>query len=164
MGRNHLVYGENTEITYLTNIMLGFIGVCGTLGTILFFLGQVVFGGIAVATVVLIGFMVWNINRKQYQKVDGSFLYNEKEVSIHIDIYGKMRKKKPVVVHYGEDEIPMQFVEGRTFAKKLAFMLDENTPCVLTINRIKRAVSVTIDNTVVVDNNYVNKEYKLPNE
>ena len=41
-------------------------------------------------------------------------------------------------------------------------MLDENTPCVFEINRKKMGVTVTIDGKTVVDNNYVSKEYLLP--
>ena len=93
MGKNRLVYGENTEITYLIKLLTGMLLVCGGIGVLLIALGQVVFGCIGLAAVVLIAIIVLSELRKQYQKIDGSFLYNEKEVSVHIDIYGKMRKK-----------------------------------------------------------------------
>ena len=99
MGRNRLVYGENTEITYLIQILTGMMLICLGIGVLLILLGQMAFGGIGLASAVLIAIIVLCERRKQYQKVDGSFLYNEKEVSVHIDIYGKMRTKKPVILH-----------------------------------------------------------------
>lgn len=162
MGKNRLVYGENTEITYLVNILMGMMLICMGVGGLLVILGQVAFGGIGFASAVLILILVLLETRKQYQKVDGSFLYNEKEVSVHIDIYGKMRTKRPVKMKYGDKEIEMSSSEGGKYAKTLTFMLDENTPCVFEINRKKMSVSVTINGTIVVDNNYVRKEYLLP--
>lgn len=162
MGKNRLVYGENTEITYLVKILVGMMMICGGVGVLLILLGQLAFGGIGLASAALIAIIVCAERRKQYQKVDGSFLYNEKEVSVHIDIYGKMRTKRPVVMKYGEKEITMSSSEGGKYAKTLTFMLDENTPCVFEINRKKLSVSVTIDGKTVVDNNYVRKEYLLP--
>ena len=74
-------------------------------GILLIILGQVAFGGIGLASAVLIAVIVFAERRKQYQKIDGSFLYNEREVSIHVDIYGKMRTRKPVVLKYGDKDI-----------------------------------------------------------
>lgn len=162
MGKNRLVYGENTEISYLVGLLTGMIGVCGGIGVLLILLGQVVFGGISLASIVVIAIVLFSENRKQYQKVDGSFLYNEKEVSVHIDIYGKMRKKKPVILKYGDKDITLHASEGKKFAKTLIFMLDENTPCVFEIDRKKKGINVTIGDKVIVDNNYVRKEYLLP--
>ena len=56
----------------------------------------------------------------------------------------------------------MSSSEGGKYAKTLTFMLDENTICIFEINRKKMAVTVTIDGKTVVDNNYVRKEYLLP--
>ena len=162
MGKNRLVYGENTEITYLVRLLCIMMAVCGGLGLLLIILGQIVFGGIGLASAVVISIIVFCERRKQYQKVDGSFLYNEREVSVHIDIYGKMRTKCPVILKYGDEEITMSSSEGGKYAKSLTFMLDENTPCVFVINRKKMGVSVTIGEQTVVDNNYVRKEYLLP--
>ena len=81
---------------------------------------------------------------------------------MHIDIYGKMRKKKPVILKYGDEEILLQSSEGGKFAKSLTFLLDENTPCVFEIDNKKKAITVKIDEKVVVENNYVRKEYLLP--
>ncbi len=162
MGKNRLVYGENTEITYLIKILVGMMAICSGIGVLLILLGQVAFGGIGLASAVLISIIILSERRKQYQKVDGSFLYNEKEVSVHIDIYGKMRTKRPVVMKYGDKEITMSSSEGGKYAKTLTFMLDENTICIFEINRKKMGVSVTIDGKTVVDNNYVRKEYLLP--
>lgn len=162
MGKNRLVYGENTEITYLIKILVGMMTICSGIGVLLILLGQVAFGGIGLASAVLISIIIVSERRKQYQKVDGSFLYNEKEVSVHIDIYGKMRTKRPVVMKYGDKEITMSSSEGGKYAKTLTFMLDENTICIFEINRKKMAVTVTIDGKTVVDNNYVRKEYLLP--
>lgn len=162
MGKNRLVYGENTEITYLIRILVGMMLICLGIGVLLMLLGQMAFGGIGLASAVLIAFIVMSERRKQYQKVDGSFLYNEKEVSVHIDIYGKMRTKRPVVLKYGEKEITMSSSEGGKYAKSLTFMLDENTSCVFEINRKKMGVNVIIGDKIVVDNNYVRKEYLLP--
>ena len=162
MGKNRLVYGENTEITYLIQILTGMLLICFGIGVLLILLGQMAFGGIGLASAVLIAIIVLCERRKQYQKVDGSFLYNEKEVSVHIDIYGKMRTKCPVILKYGDEEITMSSSEGGKYAKSLTFMLDENTPCVFVINRKKMGVSVTIGEQTVVDNNYVRKEYLLP--
>lgn len=164
MGKNRLVYGENTEITYLVRLLTGMMVICGGIGLLLIFLKQMVFGGIGLAAAALIAIIVFCEYRKQYQKIDGSFLYNGKEVSVHIDIYDKMRKKRPVYMNYGEEKIAMEDSEGAKYAKTLLFMLDENTPCLFTINRKKMAVSVKIGDTVVVDNNYVRKEYMLPDE
>ncbi len=163
MGKNRLVYGENTENSYLMKIMSVFMAICGSIGVLLIALGQVIFGCIALAAILVIGVVLLSESRKQYQKVDGSFLYNGQEVSVHIDIYGKMRTQKPVVMHYGEKEIPLHSSEGARFAKSLTFLLDENTPCVFTINRKKKGVDVKIGNEIIVDNNYVRKEYLLPN-
>lgn len=162
MGKNRLVYGENTEITYLIKILVGMMAICSGIGVLLILLGQVAFGGIGLASAVLISIIIVSERRKQYQKVDGSFLYNEKEVSVHIDIYGKMRTKRPVVMKYGNKEITMSSSEGGKYAKTLTFMLDENTICIFEINRKKMAVTVTIDGKTIVDNNYVRKEYLLP--
>ena len=162
MGKNRLVYGENTEITYLIRILVGMMLICLGIGVLLMLLGQMAFGGIGLASAVLIAFIVMSERRKQYQKVDGSFLYNEKEVSVHIDIYGKMRTKRPVVLKYGEKEITMSSSEGGKYAKSLTFMLDENTSCVFEINRKKMGVNVIIGDKIVVGNNYVRKEYLLP--
>lgn len=162
MGKNRLVYGENTEITYLIKILVGMMAICSGIGVLLILLGQVAFGGIGLASAVLISIIILSERRKQYQKVDGSFLYNEKEVSVHIDIYGKMRTKRPVVMKYGDKEITMSSSEGGKYAKTLTFMLDENTICIFEINRKKMAVTVSIDGKTVVDNNYVRKEYLLP--
>lgn len=162
MGKNRLVYGENTEITYLIKILVGMMAICSGIGVLLILLGQVAFGGIGLASAVLISIIIVSERRKQYQKVDGSFLYNEKEVSVHIDIYGKMRTKRPVVMKYGDKEITMSSSEGGKYAKTLTFMLDENTICIFEINRKKMAVTVTIDGKTIVDNNYVRKEYLLP--
>lgn len=162
MGRNRLVYGENTEISYLSKLMKVFMGICLAIGVLLICLTEYVFGGIALAAVLIILIMFFNVNRKQYQKVDGSFLYREKEISIHIDIYGKMRKKRPVVIKYGDKEILMDSSEGGKFARTLRFMLDSETPCVLEISRKKKGVTVKIANETVVDNNYVRKDYLLP--
>lgn len=162
MGKNRLVYGENTEITYLVRILSAMMCICGGIGVLLILLGQVAFGGIGLASAVLILILILLERRKQYQKVDGSFLYNEREVSVHIDIYGKMRTKRPVKMQYGDQEIEMSSSEGGKYAKSLTFMLDENIPCVFEINRKKMSVSVTIDGKTVVDNNYVRKEYLLP--
>ena len=162
MGKNRLVYGENTEITYLIQILTGMMLICFGIGVLLILLGQMAFGGIGLASVVLIAIIVLSERRKQYQKVDGSFLYNDKEVSIHVDIYGKMRTKKPVVLKYGDSKIEMISSEGGKYAKSLTFMLDENTPCVFVINRKKMGVTVTIAGQMIVDNNYVRKEYLLP--
>ncbi len=162
MGKNRLVYGENTEISYMAKIMTVFMGICLTIGVLLIGLTEYVFGGIALAAVLVILIMFMNIHRKQYQKVDGSFLYREKELSMHIDIYGKMRKKRPVVIKYGDKEILMESSEGGKFARTLRFMLDENTPCILEINRKKKGVTVKIAGETIVDNNYVRKEYLLP--
>ena len=162
MGKNRLVYGENTEITYLVRILVGMMAICTGIGILLIILGQVAFGGIGLASAVLIAVIVFAERRKQYQKVDGSFLYDGKEVSVHIDIYGKMRTKRPVILKFGDEEIRMSLSEGGKYAKSLTFMLDEKTQCVFDINRKKMAVSVTIDGKTVVDNNYVRKEYLLP--
>lgn len=162
MGKNRLVYGENTEITYLVNLLTGMMLICMGVGGLLLLLGQMAFGGIGFASALLILILVLLERRKQYQKVDGSFMYNEKEVSVHIDIYGKMRTKRPVKMKYGDEEILMSSSEGGKYAKKLTFMLDENTPCVIEINRKKMGVNVTIGGTLIVDNNYVKKEYMLP--
>ncbi len=162
MGRNRLVYGENTEISYLVRILTGMMFICTGIGLLLILLNQVAFGGIGLASAVLIIFIIISERRKQYQKIDGSFLYNEREVSIHVDIYGKMRTKRPVVLKYGDEEIAMNSSEGGKYAKSLTFMLDENTPCVFVINRKKLGVTVTIAGQTVVDNNYVRKEYLLP--
>lgn len=162
MGKNRLVYGENTEISYLIKIMTGMMIICGVIGLLLMALGQIAFGGIGFAAVLVIAIIVFSESRKQYQKVDGSFLYNEREVSVHIDIYGKMRTMKPVILKYGDKEIALQSSEGGKFAKTLIFMLDENTPCVFEIDRKKRGITVKIDDKIVVDNNYVRKEYLLP--
>lgn len=162
MGKNRLVYGENTEITYLVKILAGMMAICCGIGVLLIVLGQVAFGCIGLASAVVISIIVFSERRKQYQKVDGSFLYNGKEVSVHIDIYGKMRTKRPVVMKYGDEEITMSSSEGGQYAKNLTFMLDEATPCIFEINRKKMGVTVTIGDTMVVDNNYVRKEYLLP--
>lgn len=162
MGRNRLVYGENTEISYLVRILTGMMFICTGIGLLLILLNQVAFGGIGLASAVLIFFIIISERRKQYQKIDGSFLYNEREVSIHVDIYGKMRTRKPVVLKYGDKDIVMTSSEGGKYAKSLTFMLDENTPCVFVINRKKLGVTVTIANQTIVDNNYVRKEYLLP--
>lgn len=162
MGRNRLVYGENTEISYLVRILTGMMFICTGIGLLLILLNQVAFGGIGLASAVLIFIIIISERRKQYQKIDGSFLYNEREVSIHVDIYGKMRTRKPVVLKYGDKDIVMTSSEGGKYAKRLTFMLDENTPCVFVINRKKLGVTVTIANQTIVDNNYVRKEYLLP--
>ena len=162
MGKNRLVYGENTEISYLVRILTGMMFICTGIGLLLILLNQVAFGCIGLASAVLIIFIIISERRKQYQKIDGSFLYNEREVSIHVDIYGKMRTKRPVVLKYGDEEIAMNSSEGGKYAKSLTFMLDENTPCVFVINRKKLGVTVTIANQTIVDNNYVRKEYLLP--
>ena len=162
MGRNRLVYGENTEISYLVRILTGMMFICTGIGLLLILLNQVAFGGIGLASAVLIIIIIISERRKQYQKIDGSFLYNEREVSIHVDIYGKMRTRKPVVLKYGDKDIAMTSSEGGKYAKSLTFMLDENTPCVFVINRKKLGVTVTIANQTIVDNNYVRKEYLLP--
>ena len=162
MGKNKLVYGENTEITYLVNILKGMLFICVGIGVLLIVLNQKIFGCIGLASAVLIFILVLSERRKQYQKVDGSFMFRDKEVSIHVDIYGKMRTKYPVKLKFGEEEIVMSSSEGGKYAKKLMFMLDENTPCVFEINRKKMSVSVTIDGKTAVDNNYVRKEYLLP--
>jgi hypothetical protein len=73
-----------------------------------------------------------------------------------------MRTRKPVVLKYGNKDIVMTSSEGGKYAKSLTFMLDENTPCVFLINRKKLGVTVTIANQTIVDNNYVRKEYLLP--
>ena len=88
-------------------------------------------------------------------------MYEEKELSIHVDLYGKMRVKKPVVIKYGEKEIPMHLCEGGKFVKTLVFMLNDNTPCVFEVNRKKQGVDVKIGEETVVDNNYVRKDYLL---
>ena len=93
MGKNRLVYGENTEILYLINILAGMMAICGGIGVLLILLGQTVFGCIGFGAAVIIAIIILCEKRKQYQKIDGSFLYNGKEVSVHIDIYDKMRKK-----------------------------------------------------------------------
>ena len=160
--RNRLVYGENTEISYLVRILTGMMFICTGIGLLLILLNQVAFGGIGLASAVLIFIIIISERRKQYQKIDGSFLYNEREVSIHVDIYGKMRTRKPVVLKYGDKDIVMTSSEGGKYAKSLTFMLDENTPCVFVINRKKLGVTVTIANQTIVDNNYVRKEYLLP--
>lgn len=162
MGKNRLVYGENTEITYLVRLLCIMMAVCGGLGLLLIILGQIVFGGIGLASAVVISIIVFCERRKQYQKVDGSFLYNEREVSVHIDIYGKMRTKKPVILYYGDEEISLHSSEGGKYAKKLVFMLDDNTPCVFEIDRKKKGINVKIGDKTIVDNNYVRKEYLLP--
>lgn len=162
MGRNRLVYGENTEISYLVRILTGMMFICTGIGLLLILLNQVAFGGIGLASAVLIFIIIISERRKQYQKIDGSFLYNEREVSIHVDIYGKMRTRKPVVLKYGDKDIAMTSSEGGKYAKSLTFMLDENTPCVFVINRKKMGVTVTIAGQMIVDNNYVRKEYLLP--
>lgn len=162
MGKNRLVYGENTEITYLVKILVGMMMICGGVGVLLILLGQLAFGGIGLASAALIAIIVFAERRKQYQKVDGSFLYDGKEVSVHIDIYGKMRTSRPVVMKYGDEEIEMSSSEGGKYAKSLTFMMNENTPCVFEINRKKMGVSVFIDGKTIVDNNYVRKEYLLP--
>ena len=162
MGRNRLVYGENIEISYLVRILTGMMFICTGIGLLLILLNQVAFGGIGLASAVLIFIIIISERRKQYQKIDGSFLYNEREVSIHVDIYGKMRTRKPVVLKYGDKDIVMTSSEGGKYAKSLTFMLDENTPCVFVINRKKLGVTVTIANQTIVDNNYVRKEYLLP--
>ena len=162
MGKNCLVYGENTEISYLVRILTGMMFICTGIGLLLILLNQVAFGGIGLASAVLIIFIIISERRKQYQKIDGAFLYNEREVSIHVDIYGKMRTKRPVVLKYGDEEIAMNSSEGGKYAKSLTFMLDENTPCVFVINRKKLGVTVTIAGQTVVDNNYVREEYLLP--
>lgn len=162
MGKNRLVYGENTEITYLIKILVGMMAICSGMGVLLILLGQVAFGCIGLASAAVISIIVFSERRKQYQKVDGSFLYEGKEVSVHIDIYGKMRTKRPVIMKYGDEEITMSSSEGGKYAKTLKFMLDENTPCVFEINRKKMGVTVTIDGKTIVDNNYVRKEYLLP--
>lgn len=162
MGRNRLVYGENTEISYLVRILTGMMFICTGIGLLLILLNQVAFGGIGLASAVLIFIIIISERRKQYQKIDGAFLYNEREVSIHVDIYGKMRTRKPVVLKYGDKDIVMTSSEGGKYAKSLTFMLDENTPCVFVINRKKLGVTVTIANQTIVDNNYVRKEYLLP--
>ena len=162
MGRNRLVYGENTEISYLVRILTGMMFICTGIGLLLILLNQVAFGGIGLASAVLIFIIIISERRKQYQKIDGSFLYNEREVSIHVDIYGKMRTKRPVVLKYGDVEVEMISSEGGKYAKSLTFMLEENTPCVFVINRKKMGVTVTIAGQTVVDNNYVRKEYLLP--
>jgi hypothetical protein len=162
MGKNRLVYGENTEISYLVRILTGMMFICTGIGLLLILLNQVAFGGIGLASAVLIIIIIISERRKQYQKIDGSFLYNEREVSIHVDIYGKMRTRKPVVLKYGDKDIVMTSSEGGKYAKSLTFMLDENTPCVFVINRKKLGVTVTIANQTIVDNNYVRKEYLLP--
>ena len=162
MGKNRLVYGENTEITYLIKILVGMMAICSGIGVLLILLGQVAFGCIGLASAVVISIIVFCERRKQYQKVDGSFLYNGKEVSVHIDIYGKLRTKRPVVMKYGDEEIVMSSSEGGKYAKALTFMLDENTPCIFEINRKKMGVTVTIGDETIVDNNYVRKEYLLP--
>lgn len=162
MGKNRLVYGENTEITYLVNLLVGMMSICGGIGVLLILLGQVVFGCIGLASAVVISILVFCESRKQYQKVDGSFLYNDREVSVHIDIYGKMRTKNPVILHYGEEEISLHSSEGGKYAKTLTFMLDENTPCVFEIDRKKKGINVKIGEKTIVDNNYVRKEYLLP--
>ena len=162
MGRNRLVYGENTEISYLVRILTGMMFICTGIGLLLILLNQVAFGGIGLASAVLIFIIIISERRKQYQKIDGSFLYNEREVSIHVDIYGKVRTRKPVVLKYGDKDIVMTSSEGGKYAKSLTFMLDENTPCVFVINRKKLGVTVTIAGQTVVDNNYVRKEYLLP--
>lgn len=161
MGKNRLVYGENTEITYLVNLLTGMMTICGGIGVLLILLGQVAFSGIGLASAVVIFIIVFCERRKQYQKVDGSFLFNDREVSVHIDIYGKMRTKRPVILHYGEQEIPLHSSEGGKYAKTLIFMLDENTPCVFEIDRKKKGINVKIGDKIVVDNNYVRKEYLL---
>lgn len=162
MGKNRLVYGENTEISYLSQIMKGMMAVCGAIGILLIVLGQIAFGCIGLAAVVIIAIVVISENRKQYQKVDGSFCYEGKTVSIHIDIYGKMRKKKPVIIHYGDKEISLQSSEGGKYAKSLNFMLEEDKTCVFYIDRKKKGVTVKIGEETIVDNNYVRKEYLLP--
>ena len=162
MGKNRLVYGENTEISYLVRILTGMMFICTGIGLLLILLNQLAFGCIGLASAVLIIFIIISERRKQYQKIDGAFLYNEREVSIHVDIYGKMRTRKPVVLKYGDKDIVMTSSEGGKYAKSLTFMLDENTPCVFVINRKKLGVTVTIANQTIVDNNYVRKEYLLP--
>lgn len=164
MGKNRLVYGENTEISYLVKIMNVFMVICGCIGVLLTALGEYIFGIIAFLAILIMIFVVIKELKKQYQKIDVSFLYEGKEVAVHIDIYGKTRTKKPVVLKYGEEEISVASIEGAKFAKNLTFMLQENLPCVFTIQRKKKAVTVTIGEKTVIDNNYVRKEYLLPNE
>lgn len=161
MGKNRLVYGENTEILYLINILMGMMAICGGIGVLLILLGQTVFGCIGFGAAVIIAIIILCEKRKQYQKIDGSFLYDGKELSIHVDLYGKMRVKKPVVIKYGEKEIPMHLCEGGKFVKTLVFMLNDNTPCVFEVNRKKQGVDVKIGEETVVDNNYVRKDYLL---
>ena len=117
MGRNRLVYGENTEISYLVKLLTGMLFICIGVGTLLVLLNQLAFGGIGFASALLILIIILSERRKQYQKVDGSFLYNDKEVSIHVDIYGKMRTKKPVVLKYGDSKIEMISSEGGKYAR-----------------------------------------------
>lgn len=45
MGRNRLVYGENTEISYLVRILTGMMFICTGIGLLLILLNQVAFGG-----------------------------------------------------------------------------------------------------------------------
>lgn len=162
MGKNRLVYGENTEISYLVKMMNVFIVICGCIGVLLTALGEFVFGIIAIAAILIMLFVVFKEQRKQYQKIDVSFLYEGKEVSAHLDIYGKLRNEKNVFLQYGEKKIAMSTSEGKKYAKNLTFMLEEGMPCIFTIQRKKMAVSITIAGKVVVDNNYVRKEYLIP--
>lgn len=164
MGRNRLVYGENTEITYLVNILKVMLGICTGIGFLLILLGQMVYGCIGLASALVIAVIILCERRKQYQKIDGSFLYNEREVSIHVDIYGKMRKIKPVIINYGDKPITMQSCEGTKYAKSLTFMLDEKTLCVFRIDRKKQGITVLINEEIVAENNCVRKQYLLPDE
>ena len=74
MGKNRLVYGENTEISYLVRILTGMLYICTGIGVLLILLGQSAFGCIGLASAVLILILIISERRKQYQKVDGSFL------------------------------------------------------------------------------------------
>ncbi len=162
MGKNHLVYGENTEILYLQNILKVMTLMCGGTGVLLILLGQTVFGCIGLAAVLVIGIIILSESRKEYQKLDGSFLYNGQEVSIHTDAHKKRRKYKPVFLMYGDKKIPLEALEGGRFAKKLTFMLEENLLCVFEIDRKKKSINVKIGEQMIVDNNYVRKDYLLP--
>ena len=97
MGKNRLVYGENTEITYLIRILVGMMLICLGIGVLLMLLGQMAFGVIGLASAVLIAFIVMSERRKQYQKVDGSFLYNEKGF-LRPFFYGKRKKLKQLIL------------------------------------------------------------------
>ena len=61
MGRNRLVYGENTEISYLVKILTGMMFICTGIGLLLILLNQVAFGGIGLASAVLIFIIIIKI-------------------------------------------------------------------------------------------------------